>query len=219
MIELRNAAFRFRNRTVVDATDLEIEPRSFTAVLGPAGSGKSALLDLIAGRLSPTSGSVAIDGVAPDCVSPARAERMRAVLGEPAPVERRSFDRALDLIGARGLASRCRPSLSTGEAACFDIAHVIAQDARYAVLDEPTKNLEIARQYEVLAVFARLASVGAGIVATLRSVDLAALFADRVLLMHDGQIVADGLPSVVLQPAFLQSVFAPRCAQSRMRAR
>ena len=175
MIELRKAAFRFRNRTVVDSTDLEIAPRSFTAILGPAGSGKSALLEMMAGRLAPTSGSVALDGADVDVCSPARIERMRAVLGDPTPVDRRSVDRALDLVGARSLTGRERQTLSTGEAACYDIAHAIAQDARYVLLDEPTKHLEIERQYEVLAVLARIASVGAGIVATLRSVDLGAL--------------------------------------------
>jgi ABC-type cobalamin/Fe3+-siderophores transport system ATPase subunit len=149
MIALRNAAFRVGTRTVVDTTDLEIEPRSFTAILGPSGSGTSTLLDLIAGREKPTSGSITLDG------------------------------------------------------------------ARYVILDEPTRDLDSARKYELLAGLARLASLGAGIVATLRDIDLAALFADRVLLMSGGQVVADGIPSVVLQPRFLQSVFAPPCARGR----
>jgi ABC-type cobalamin/Fe3+-siderophores transport system ATPase subunit len=90
-----------------------------------------------------------------------------------------------------------------------------ARIAPYTLLDEPEAHLELARQYELFATFARLASVGAGIVAALRSIDLAALFADRVLLMNGGQVVADGIPSVVLQPQFLQSVFAPPCTRGR----
>ena len=219
MIELRKAAFRFGDRTIVDSTDLEIERGSLTAILGPTGCGKSALLEMMAGRLAPTSGAVALDGVAPDSCPPARAERLRALLGERPPVDRRAFDRALDLIGARSLAGRLREHLSSGEVASLDVAHVIAQDARYVLLDEPEKHFDHARQYEMLAVFARLASLGSGIVTILRSIDLAALFADRVLLMHEGQIVADGLPSVVLQPSFLQSVFAPRCVKRRLPAR
>ena len=159
MIELHRASFHAGTRTIVDATDLEIEPGSFTAILGPSASGKSTLLDLLAGRVKPTSGLVRIDGAAPDSQ--------------------------------------------------------MARSAPYAFLDEPTRHLDLARQYRMLAVFARLASVGVGIVATLRSIDHATHFADRVLLMNGGQIVADGIPSIVLQPHFLHAVFAPPCARGR----
>lgn len=121
---------------------------------------------------------------------------------------------ALELAGAGELSERLYPTLSGGERQRVQLARVLAQiwdvptdNACYLLLDEPTSNLDLARQHNTLRVARQLAAKGVGVLAILHDLNLAAQYADRLALLHNGRLVADGPPPEVLTPAHIQQTF------------
>jgi iron complex transport system ATP-binding protein len=125
---------------------------------------------------------------------------------------------ALRAAGAAHLAHREVPTLSGGERARAHLACALAQlwdtecdHARYLLLDEPTAALDLAHQLDVLAVVREFARArGIGVVAILHDLNLASEYADRVVVLVDGRVVADGSPPAVLEPACIRTAFAVR---------
>jgi ABC-type cobalamin/Fe3+-siderophores transport system ATPase subunit len=97
----------------------------------------------------------------------------------------------------------------------MDVARVAARDTDYILIDEAATHLAVKRQYDVLALFHRLATSGATVIAAMRDLNAAMRFADRIILMDRGQIVTDGLPEIVLQPSLLRRVFGQKCAAQK----
>jgi iron complex transport system ATP-binding protein len=122
---------------------------------------------------------------------------------------------ALELARARQLADRLYPTLSGGEKQRVQLSRVLAQiwevpesGSRYLLLDEPTNNLDLAHQHGLLQVAKRLAREGAGVFAVLHDLNLAAQYADRLLLLQAGRVAAVGAPHEVITEALIGSVFA-----------
>ncbi|HEX2141225.1 MAG TPA: ABC transporter ATP-binding protein [Candidatus Limnocylindria bacterium] len=224
-----------RRRPVLTAVDLAFGRGELLAVLGPNGSGKTTLLRLITGVLRSQSGSVSFDGVPVAEWSRSRLARRVAVLPQSlelpagfrvaelvemgrAPHARRLFGstadderavlRALAEADALDLAHRTADQLSGGERQRVLVAMALAQEPELLLLDEPTLHLDLAHQVSLLNTIARLREQrGLTVVAVLHDVNLASALAPRVVVLHDGGVVADGPPEAVLEPPLVTRAF------------
>ena len=224
-----------RHATVVRNVNLALRAGSFTAVLGSNGCGKSTLLRTMAGLQPAKSGVVEVAG-APlgdhsvrelahlvsflpqsplvpagvsvrELVTHGRHPHRRLV-GALTAADRAAIDTALDDTGLDDMADRSVEHLSGGERQRCWVALALAQQARVVLLDEPTTYLDIRHQLEVLAILRRLADdQQLAVVAVLHDLDQAATFADRLIVIADGAVAADGAPLDVLTPDLVRSAF------------
>ncbi len=220
-------------RVVHDVT-LPIAPASLTAIIGPNGCGKSTLLRSLARLHRPLEGSVTLDGVdihrrptkevarelgllpqapiAPagiavrDLVARGRTPYLGA-FSTWSRADTAAVDRALVKTGLVGLADRPVDSLSGGQRQRAWIALALAQDTEILLLDEPTTYLDIAHQYEVMDLLHALAAEGRTVVTVLHDLGQAARYADHLVLMSAGLILARGTPSEVLTAQRVSAAF------------
>lgn len=220
------------NRRVLDTVDFQIATGEVVALVGPNGAGKSTLLSVLAGELTPNHGSVELDGHRITHWPPVDMARRRAVLPQThtvgfgftaaeviamgrAPWQRTPRrDRDDDMVAAAmtatdvtHLAARPFPSLSGGERARVALARVLAQDTPTLLLDEPTAALDLGHQETVLTMATARAAAGAAVVIVLHDLGIAAAYADRVAVLDDGRIAADGPPRHVLTSELLSQVY------------
>jgi iron complex transport system ATP-binding protein len=234
-VVVRNLEVRFGERRALAGVDLEVPSGQFVALAGPNGSGKSTLLRSILGFLPPDHGSVALFGD-PVASLPIRERARRAAwvpqiesLRDDVPLreyvqygrypfhgaldadtaaDRRVADEALREVGLLERASDGILSISGGERQRAILARALAQQAPLLLLDEPTTHLDIAHQIDLLARVRRLATGGrVTVIAALHDLNLAARYADRIVVLSRGRRVADGAPSAVLSPDLLARVW------------
>ncbi len=214
---------------------LSVEAGSFVALLGPNGAGKSSLLRLLAGLRAPSGGSVFLAGrnivsmsykerarflayvpqsvhfsfpvTALECVAMGRYAHV-GPLGHLGGEDLRRCERALRLCDAASLAHRWVGELSGGERQRVLLASALAQDPRVLLLDEPTLSLDLAHQESFLSVVHRLhAEEQMTVLMATHDLNLAARYADRLVLLKKGRAVCDGTASSVLKPEQVSSVF------------
>lgn len=222
-------------RFTLEATSFRVRRRELLAILGPNASGKSTVLRLLAGTLKPLSGRVQLDGFEVSALDPkTRAQRI-AVVQQESPIlfpirvweyvlqgrhpYRRSFqfesaedfaiaEDALIQLDALHLRDRWMHQVSGGEKQRVILARALAQQPLLLLLDEPTLHLDIAAQVELLRVLRRLAAVrGYTVVVVTHELNLAAEFADQVLLLHKGKCLRAGPPAEVFSRELLETVF------------
>jgi ABC-type cobalamin/Fe3+-siderophores transport system ATPase subunit len=219
----------------LEATSFQARPGEIVAILGPNASGKSTLLQLIAGVLQPLSGRILLNGFVIHSLSPrTRAQRIAVVQQEsrllfPARVwefvlqGRHAHGRSLrfessdDLliaqnalmqVGAAGLSDRLMDQISGGEKQRVILARALAQQPLLLLLDEPTLHLDIATQVGLLDALHRLAAHNRyTVVVVTHELNLAAEYADQVLLMQSGRCLRVGPPASIYQRELLQQVF------------
>lgn len=237
-LSAENVAVGYPERKVIEALSLSIETGKVTALVGPNGSGKSTLLKALARLLPVTAGAVYLDGKAITKLPSTQIARELAILpqGPSAPrgltvaelVEQGRFPhvgalrmmrtqdhqaihQALALTNMTAFAHRSLDALSGGERQRAWIALTLAQDTPLLLLDEPTTFLDIGHQLEVLDLVRRLNRERTmTIVLVLHDLNLAARYADRMVVLQQGAIVADGQPVDVLTPELLGDVFNVR---------
>ena len=223
----------------VDGVDLAIGPGELVAVVGPNGAGKSTLLGLLSGWLRPSAGTVELQG-RPLSRWPARERARRLALlpqdaaplydltvlevvatgrhphrGPWAPLDlhdRRIVAAVMAATDTAPLRDRSFATLSGGERQRVLLASVLAQEPAVLLLDEPTASLDLHHGVEVFRHLARAAREGTGVLAVTHDLNLAALFADRVVLMDRGRTVRAGPPSRVLTADTLRAVYGPDLA-------
>jgi iron complex transport system ATP-binding protein len=199
---------------------LSLRAGTVTGVIGPNGAGKTSLLRALAG-LSSGPGTVTVDGKAlishprrlawlpasRDAVWPVTAATLVALgLGPGAAPDPHAVTAALAACDAAHLAERAIITLSTGERARVLLARALVAQPAWLLLDEPIANLDPRQRLDVMALLAREATRGAGVVLALHDLDLAAR-CDRLLVINQGQLVADGAPADVLDAATLAAHF------------
>ncbi|MEA2283926.1 MAG: iron complex transport system ATP-binding protein [Solirubrobacteraceae bacterium] len=207
------------------ATDLRMERPALVCLVGPNGSGKTSLLHALA-RIGGPAGAVRIEGQDPERLGPNARKRLLAYLGAgrelPWPLAARDAialglpagtapDPVIETLATGELADRRIDRLSTGERSRILLARAIAPAPRLLLLDEPAANLDPAWQLRLMALLRRLvAERSIGTIAALHDLDLAARFADRLVLMEGGRIAADGTPAELLDGPHLRAVFGIR---------
>lgn len=242
MTTLRAEAVRvgYGAREVLHGVDLTLRGGERVALIGPNGSGKTTLLRTLAGTLRPWSGTVEFDGTRLDGLDARMRARRIAVVpqtfttpfaftarevvalgrtpyvgtfGRPAAADRAAVSRALALTGCTELSERPVSQLSGGERQRALVAMALAQEGDVLLLDEPTVHLDPHHQRSVLELVGRIARERGGLVlAVLHDLNLASALADRIVVMAEGRVVADGLPLEVLSAATVASVFGPGLA-------
>ncbi len=219
-------------REVVSGVDLVVRHGELVGLVGPNGSGKSTLMGVLAGDLEPASGTASLDGRPIAGWGVRELAMRRAMLLQHVEI---SFPfRVLDVVrmgrspwagtaaeddddpavaaamsdtDVAELAAREYTSLSGGERARAALARVLAQGTGILLLDEPTASLDLQHQELVMGVARRRASQGVAVVVVAHDLQLAAAWADRVVMLEHGRTAADGPPREVLTEALLSRVY------------
>jgi iron complex transport system ATP-binding protein len=226
-------------KTLLDGVSLTVTRGEVVALVGPNGAGKSTLLRVLAGELTPASGTVALKGRALATYSPRALALHRAVLSQSTHVafpftvaevlRMGSGDRAgraidvlvdgaLDDVDLGAFGERAITTLSGGEQQRAHFARVLVQlacgEAAHGpgllLLDEPTASLDLKHQLDMLEAVGRCARRGVAVVAILHDLNLATLCADRIVVLDQGRVAADGAPAETVTDDLLARVF--RCA-------
>ena len=212
-------------RPVVREVTATVEVGEWVALLGPNGAGKTSLLRAIAGLL-PCHGVVSLNDVPAAALGRRERARLLALvpqepetppwltvgeyvlmgrtphlgpLAREGAADREAASRALARLDLEALAERTLGTLSGGERQRVVVARALAQEAPIVLLDEPTAALDIGHQQHALELLDALrASEGLTLVAAMHDLTLAAQYADRVLLLDEGRVVAEGAPVDVL---------------------
>jgi iron complex transport system ATP-binding protein len=227
-LELVRATAALGGRTVLDAVSLSVSAGELVAVVGPNGAGKSSAIRALAGLLPLTGGQARLGGAESAGLSArGRAERAAylpqerriawnlpavevAALGAPFLSAGDALTRAraaLDEMEAGHLADRGVAEMSGGERARVLLARALTTDARALLADEPTAGLDPEAQLMVLERLKARAGGGQGVLVSLHDLALAARFADRVVVLDAGRVVADGAPMAALTPEVMARVF------------
>jgi iron complex transport system ATP-binding protein len=235
VLEAKAVAVGYGERLVIPSLSLQITIGQITALVGPNGSGKSTLLKALARITHPKSGVVYLDGRAIAHMSTREIALQLAILpqGPTAPEEltvaelveqgryphagplrmlreqdHSAIREALVQTNMEQLRYRRLDSLSGGERQRAWIALALAQATPILLLDEPTTFLDVGHQIEVLDLIRELNRVhGKTIVLVVHDLNHAARYADRMVVLQDGRIVADGAPRDVLTASLLEDVF------------
>jgi iron complex transport system ATP-binding protein len=213
----------------------EAERKEIVAILGPNASGKSTLLKLLAGLLKPLSGRVEVDGVEASTLDlRTRAQRIALVQQESELIfalrvweyvlqgrypygKRLRFEsdedcllaaNALSQVGADALRDRWMDQLSGGEKQRVILARAMSQQPSLLLLDEPTQHLDIGGKVELLRRLRKLADENRyAVIVVTHELNLAAEFADRIVLLHKGKCLRVGAPAEVYERDLLGEVF------------
>lgn len=237
MIKAENLTIRIQNRNVLQAINCALMPGELVCVVGCNGAGKSTLLSALCGDLPAYDGQVTWHDQSVANMRHAELARIRAVMPQkvqldfPFPAadvvamgrmpvsERRTqthhaVQECMLLTETLHLANRPYPSLSGGEQQRVQLARVLAQlwpfdkaEPRYLFLDETTASLDPLHQQKVFELALSLTHQRIGVLAVVHDMNLAAQFADRVWMLQDGLLVADGGPMQTLTPERIERVF------------
>jgi len=221
---------------LLNQVSFSAEPGEAIAIAGPNGAGKSTLLRVLSGDRRPDHGEVRLKGRPLAQFSSGALARQRAVLSQTTVMafpftvaevvamglsdrnpraRAAAADAALAEVGLAGFQDRIITTLSGGEQHRAHLARVLAQLASgerehgpgLLLLDEPTASLDLHHQLDFVALARKRAAQGTTVVAVLHDLNLAATFADRILMLHRGRIAADGTPRLTITERLLADVF------------
>ena len=227
-LSCRDVRVSFRDQEVVCGVDLELDAGQWLGIIGPNGAGKSTLLRSIVG-LADYSGTIALgDGQAPGAAdialvpqAPIMPKGMTVaeyvLLGRTAHLgwlaresraDREIASSVLHRLELTAFADRFVSTLSGGEAQQVVVARALAQQCPVLLLDEPTSALDLGHQVSVLELVDDLRRTeGLSVLAAMHDLSAAARFADRLILIDHGRIVAQGTPAEVLNADLLSAVY------------
>lgn len=233
MLSVEKLSVRLGHRQVLNGLGFEVEAGEFVGLIGPNGAGKSTLLRSVL-DLVPTQGHIRLSGEVARAMNARRRATRVAYLAQereiawavpvetivalgrephrtgfaaPTAQDRAMIDDAIQRMDIEAFRDRIATELSGGEKARVLTARALAQDAPLLLADEPTAGLDPAHQISLMRLFASLAAGGKSVVASLHDLGLAARWCSRLLLLHEGRIVADGSPKRVLTPQNLRDIY------------
>ena len=233
MIELKHVCAGYEDREVLHDVTMSFEPGKVTALIGPNGCGKSTLLKTLVRINSHSSGEILVNGKKIETYKPNELAKQVAYLAQSKsapdisvlrmvlhgrfaylnyPRRYREEDiavarKALQWAGLSDLEDENVSRMSGGMQQKVYIAMALAQDAATILMDEPTTYLDVAHQLRLMDMAKQLADGGKAVVMVLHDLSQALRTADRVVVLHDGQIAAEGTPDGVFASGKLQEVF------------
>ena len=231
---VKDLEFCYASRTILDKISMELRPSEMLGIIGPNGSGKSTLIQCIDGLLKPKTGCILLDGNNLKDIS--RKEMAKRVGYVPQTTSRSFFPstvldtvlmgkrphlgwrscnkdvknviHVLRLMGIEDLAMRDINELSGGQQQKVLIARALAQETSILLLDEPTSNLDIKHQLEVIEIIReKVMERNISAIMAVHDLNLASKYTDRIIMMKDGKIFDTGTPECVLTPENIRSVY------------
>lgn len=216
-------------KKVVNGISLALAANEMAALIGPNGSGKSTLVRLLSGYLRPDSGTVWLFGQELRRMPRKAAARLLTVMPQniqyetpftveeivrmgsyarPEGLDRNVAKQLLQRLDLWELRKKAVTELSGGETRRAALAQALAQKPSVLLLDQPAANLDIRYQYELMEIVAELhQQTGLTVLVVLHDLNLAAAYASRIIMLDEGQVVADGKPRDVLTPQNLANHF------------
>ena len=241
-IDARSVTFSVDAKRLLDRVDLHADRGQFIGLIGPNGAGKSTLLRAISSVLKFQQGAVSLEGEDLRSLAAKRIASTLALVPQIAPytqgfttfelvlmgryphmgrlqVEGEHDDRiageAMRLTETEAFAERTLDTLSGGERQRVFLARALAQEPRILLLDEPTSNLDILHQLKILTLVRQLVDDGLTAVAAIHDLNLASRFCDRLVVLAEGRVLAEGLAAEVLTPETIEEAFGVRSAVHR----
>lgn len=238
MLDARNLIFKRRRRTILDGIDCRLYPGELVLILGCNGAGKSTLLSLLSGDQNPDRGTVELNGRALHAWGTDDLARTRAVMPQLTPLSfpflageivamgrmphGDSPERTADAVQAcliitqsTSLQHRPYTELSGGEKQRIHLARVLAQlwpftsrPPGYLFLDEATSSLDPQQQQRVFQQIRTVCDADIGVMAVVHDINLASQFADRILLLDQGRLLASGSPTAALTPDNIATAYS-----------
>ncbi len=234
-LEMQNVTLAYGRHPVMEDITLKVSPGEMVGLIGPNGSGKSTIIKALSHILRPRSGRVTIDGRDISSISRRELACMVGVVPQLPllPSTFTSFEivlmgrnphlglfqsegrhdwalarEAMEKTGTWLLANRYVNELSGGEIQCLLIARALVQETKAILLDEPTANLDIGRQVDILDLIKNLCvENNLAVLAAVHDLNLAAQYCDRLLLINDRHIHAQGTPSEVITDKNIREVY------------
>ncbi|MFD5557083.1 ABC transporter ATP-binding protein [Streptomyces sp. NPDC059578] len=230
----REITLRYGDRVVSTRLSLDVPDGAFTAIVGPNACGKSTLLRAFVRLLRPHTGHVQLDGrEVGDYGNKALAKQLGFLPQDPlapedikvrqlvgrgrfphqsllavwSPKDQEAVTEAMAAAGVADLGDRLVHELSGGQRQRVWMAMVLAQQTPYLLLDEPTSFLDITHQYQLLGLLAKLRDEGRTVIAVLHDINQACRFADHLVAMKDGRVVAEGDPADIVDAVLIKDVF------------
>lgn len=234
LLEARDLVVLRGNHEVLHGAGLSLAAGEAVALVGPNAAGKSTLVRTLAGLLRPAAGLVSLDGrplpawprdalaralslVTPeDEGASALTVRDRVALGRYphrgpfrplTAADHEAVERSLEQTGINDLAGRRLGTLSAGERQLAALARGLAQEPRVLLLDEPGAHLDVGHQLQLFRVLDGVRGCGVGVLAVVHDLQRAAAWADRMVLLAEGRVVAAGPPGDVLASAACAGAF------------
>ncbi|WBL18399.1 ABC transporter ATP-binding protein [Citricoccus sp. NR2] len=235
---VEDATLAYDQRVISRNLSTHIPDGAFTAIIGPNGCGKSTLLRALARVLRPTAGTVCLDGkaihsypskqvarelgllpqtsLAPDGIRVADlVARGRApyqsMIQQWRPSDREAVAEALSATRLEDLSARMVDELSGGQRQRAWVAMLLAQQTPIMLLDEPTTYLDISHQYELLELLRGFHVQGKTVITVLHDLNQAARYANHLIVMKSGEVVATGRPGEVITETMMHDVFGLAC--------
>jgi iron complex transport system ATP-binding protein len=239
-IETRTAVVRFGATTALNGVDVSVDGGELVGFIGPNGSGKTTLLRVLAGLLTPDSGSAFLAGQPSASIDKSEFARSVSYLQQGAEVhwpitieslvglgrlphrrafrgptdqDRQAVERALMATDTHLLRRRTVNQVSGGERMRALLARALAVEAPMLLADEPVAALDPLHQLQVMDLLRAKVAAGGGVVVVLHDLSLAARYCDRLVLMSKGAVLADGRPADVLSDDNVATAFGVEVAR------
>ena len=232
-LSVEKLGFRYGRREILKEITLALEKNEVLTVVGPNGSGKSTFLKCMDRILKPYCGTALLDGKGIDKMGSKELAReigyvpQSAVQSFPLTVfdavllgrkpymnfwvsgeDREKVSEAMELTGIESLSERYFDELSGGEKQRVLIARVVAQETKVLLLDEPTSNLDIRHQLEILTLVRNLGEKRElSVIIAIHDLNLASRFSDRIVMLKDGEVFAVGEPENILTNENISSIY------------
>ena len=228
IVKCENVSVIRGTKTILDDISLHANQGELVAILGPNGAGKSTLLGVLAGDLSPDSGTVSFGDDQITSLNKSDLASRRAVLPQQVTVsfpfsveevvemgrgpkstsaDQDLIEIAMKRVDVLDMRNRLYRSLSIGEQARVSMARILAQDTQLLLLDEPTAVLDIGQQEKLMRIVRSLVDDGRTVIAVFHDLNVAMSFADRVVLLRRGKQVADGAPRETMTAETLSNIY------------